>query len=155
MRKRIAAISAVLVIALLSVGPVASAGARARRTASALLRAEASLAEISGHALAGALGAEMDLARRWLDEARSALRDGRDRRAEALAARLDAQLSLLRAMLAAADAAAKAEAAERAALALAERIRELEARYDALVLEARGAELTSAFPEKREATGAP
>lgn len=155
MRIRVAVFSTALVVALGAIAPEASAGARARRAASALLRAEAALAEISENERAGALGAELDLARRWLDDARSALRDRRDRRAEALTARIDAQLSLLRAMLAAAGAEAKAEAAERAALDLAERIRELEARYDALVLEARGVELTSAFPVKREAQSAP
>ena len=155
MQIRIVATSAVLVMALTALAPAAQAGARARRAASALIRAESSLLEISAHEHASALGAELTLARRWLDDARVALRAGRDKRAEMLAQRLDAQIALLRTMLSAAGTEARAEAAERASLALADRIRALETRYDALVLEARGAELTSAFPEKKEATLAP
>jgi uncharacterized protein YfaS (alpha-2-macroglobulin family) len=149
------AISMLSIVALTALAPAAQAGARARRVAAALVRDEASLREISGHEHAAVLGAEMEIARRWLDDARSALRSGRDRRAESLAVRLDAQIALLRAMLSTAAAEARADAAERAALALADRIRALEVRYDALVLEARGAELTSAFPGKPEAPGAP
>jgi len=155
MRTRIVATSAVLAIALTALAPAALAGPRARRVASALIRSESSLQEISAAEDASALGAELTLAQRWLDDARSALRDGRDKRAEMLAQRLDAQIALLRAMLSAAGAETRADAAERAALALADRISELETRYDALALEARGAQLTSAFPEKTEATLAP
>jgi hypothetical protein len=155
MRTRVVAISTAVAIALVALSPATQAGARARRAAAALIRVEASIQEISADEGAGALGAELDLARGWLDDARSSLRAGRDKRAEALAQRLDAQIALLRAMLSAAGAEARAEAAERAALALADKIRELEGRYDSLVLEARGAELTSAFPAKREAPGAP
>jgi len=155
MRTRITVIVVFLAIALTALAPAVQAGARSRRAAAALIRAETSLQEISEHEHAAVLGAELELARRWLDDARSALLAGRDKRAETLASRLDAQIALLRAMLSAAGAEARAEAAERAALALVDRIRTLEARYDALVLEARGAELTSAFPEKPEAPDAP
>jgi hypothetical protein len=155
MRTRIALISVILAVALMALAPRAQAGARERRVSAALIRAATSLQEISGHAQAEVLGAELEIARRWLDDARSALRTGRDRRAEEISERLDAQISLLRAMLETATIEARAEAVERSALALADRLRELEARYDALVLEARGAELTSAFPEKKEAPIAP
>jgi hypothetical protein len=155
MRTRIALISVILAVALTAVVPAAHSGPRGRRVSAALIRVEASLQEISGHAQSKVLGAELELARRWLDDARSALQAGSDRRAEEIAKRLETQISLLRAMLATAEIEARAEAAEIEALALADRIRELEARYDAIVLEARGAELTSAFPEKKEAPIAP
>jgi primosomal protein N'' len=155
MRNRFLAIAMVSMIALTALVPTAGAGARARRAAAALVRADAALLEISGHENAGALGAELTVAKSLLDDARAALRSGHDKRAEVLAERLDAQIALLRGMLSAAGVEARADAAELSVKALADRIRELEARYDALVLEARGAELTAAFPQKQEAAVAP
>ena len=155
MRIRLAAMAALLLAALSALATPANAGPRSRRAAAALDRADAALKEISGHERAQALGAELEIARRWLDGAKAALHAGRSGRTEALGRRLDAQIALLRAMLAAAEAEASAEAAERSAFEAAGRIRGLERRYDALVLEARGAELTSAFPERKEAPRAP
>jgi hypothetical protein len=148
-------ISTALIFALAATAPTfAAAAGRSQRAAAAIARSETALAEISGDENAAALGAELTRARLWLDGARAALRDGHARAAERLNVLLDGQIALLRAMLSAARAEARAAAADRAAYALAERIRELEARYDALVLEARGAQLTEAFPERSEAAGA-
>jgi hypothetical protein len=154
MRTRIAVISVALSAALAAPAPTAHGGAKAR-AAQRVARAEVALAEISAHEAAGSLGAELALARRWLEDAHAALRSGRSRRAEELSLRLETQIALLRAMLSAAAAEARADSAERAAFALAVRIRELEARCDALALEVRGVELTSAFPGKNEAPDAP
>ncbi|MDD5308503.1 MAG: hypothetical protein PHU25_14370 [Deltaproteobacteria bacterium] len=122
-----------------------------QKSAKVFRDAKAELAAMESEGKSAAAAAEIARARKWIEEGLERLRASDPTKAAVLAERLPPQLRLVRALLDAAREEADADKAELAAHAFSESVRLLQARYDRLVLEARGTALTGAVPHAEDA----
>ena len=137
---------AVLVAGVLCATAPAAGGELARRTAAAVERSKDELESLESGEHAAAADGEIARARREILDARAALERGDDARAAMLAERLERQIALVRAVIACAAVAARADAAAERVAALERRVAALRERLDRLEIEARGADVTDAYP---------
>ncbi|MCP4674214.1 MAG: hypothetical protein GY854_01575 [Deltaproteobacteria bacterium] len=98
----------------------------------------ADLDEIEAEDGARAAAAEIAVARKWIEDGRLFLRDGRMKKAAVLAEKLPAQIGLIRVIVTAGLVAAEAMSVEKEVLLKKKSVLELKARLDRLMLQRRG-----------------
>jgi len=117
----------------------------------AFKRSSTDLDEIEAEEGARAAAAEIAVARKWIEDGRLFLREGRMKKAAVLAEKLPAQIELIRVIVAAGLVAAEATGVEKEILLKKKTLIELKARLDRLMLQRRGVDARSAEPSAKGA----
>ncbi len=120
-------------------------------SSAAFKRLSTDLDEIETDEGAHTAAAEIAVARKWIEDGRLLLREGRMRKAAVLAEKLPAQIELIRVIVMAGLVAAEAKSVEKELLLKRKIVIELKARLDRLILLRRGVDAKNVEPPAKGA----